>query len=345
MKMFSSAEQTHSSVLNRRRFLRQMAVVAGAATLSPRAGLASLNPDAGTNSVGIPLRVLGRTKEKVTILGLGSAPVGLSKPGVGPATAVYRAALEGGINYVDTAHNYEEAERYLGELVPRYRDRIFLATKALPRRENPREAARDMQEQFEESLRRLKTTHVDLLHVHSIGDTPPEQILASGGPLEFALKMKDKGLARFIGVTGHNHVPRFADVIDSGKVDVIMVALNFADYHQYQFEENILPVARRHQCGILAMKVFGGHSKGLAGYPVAGPPKMPPDLLEKAMRYSLGIEGVAATVIGPYKVGEVLQNIKWAQQYQPLTAQEQAALREQGKKLAMDWGPRFGPVT
>jgi predicted aldo/keto reductase-like oxidoreductase len=152
-------------------------------------------------------------------------------------------------------------------------------------------------------------------------------------------------LTRFIGVTGHNHVPRFADVINSGLVDVIMVALNFADYHQYQFEENILPAARRHQCGILAMKVFGGHSKGFAGYPVPGPAKMPPDLLESAMRYSLGIEGVASAVIGPYKAGEVLRNIQWAKQYRPLTAEEHLALRERGKQLAAEWGPRFGPVA
>jgi predicted aldo/keto reductase-like oxidoreductase len=345
MESFSSSEPLPASGLNRRTFLGQMAALASATTLSGHAALAALNSEAGRNAAGIPQRVLGRTNEKITILGLGSAPVGLSKPGIGPATAVYRAALDAGINYVDTAHIYEEAESYLGELVPQYRDRIFLTTKALPRGDNPRDAARDMQGQFEESLRRLKTTHVDLLHVHSIGDTPPDQILASGGPLEFAGKMKEKGLTRFIGVTGHNHVPRFAEVIDSGLVDVIMVALNFADYHQYHFEETILPVARRHQCGILAMKVFGGHSKGLGGYPVPGPAKMPVELMEQAMRYSLGIEGVASAVIGPYKVEEVLQNVQWAKQYRPLSDEEQIALRERGKKLVADWGPRFGPVA
>lgn len=343
--MRSAFKQSGTGSVNRRDFLRQAALLAGAAALPPQTALKLLSADAGRNASGIPLRTLGRTQAKVTILGLGSAPVGLSKPGVAAGTAVYRAALEAGINYVDTAHIYDEAERYLGELMPEFRDRVFLATKALPRGKNPTAAAREMQAQFENSLRRLKTSHVDLLHVHSIGDQPPQYILAPGGPLEFARKMKQKGLTRFIGVTGHNHVPRFAEVIASGQVDVIMVALNFADYHQYQFEETILPVARKHQCGILAMKVFGGHAKGLGAYPVPGPAKMPAELMEQAMRYSLDIEGVASAVIGPYTTNQARQNARWAMRYRPLTKVETGNLRERGKKLAEDWGPRFGPPT
>jgi predicted aldo/keto reductase-like oxidoreductase len=72
---------------------------------------------------------------------------------------------------------------------------------------------------------------------------------------------------------------------------------------------------------------------------------MPPDLLPQAMRYSLGIEGVAGAVIGPYAIEEVEQNVAWAKNYAPLSAEETAALRDQGKLFAADWGPRFGPVV
>jgi uncharacterized protein len=339
-------EDQRVSDLDRRTFLRGMGALAGATALSATATWAgALNAEAGKNEAGIPLRVLGRTGEKITILGLGTAPVGQSKPGPAQGVAVFRAALEAGVNYVDTAHNYDDAEDYLGELVPRYRDKIFLATKALPHSDDPRAAAAEMQAQFEQSLRRMKTSHVDLLHIHSIGDKPPEMILAPGGPMDFVKKMKEKGLARFIGVTGHNHVPRFAALIETGLVDVIMVALNFADFHQYHFEEQILPVARRHGCGILAMKVFGGHCKAPDGYARRGPSMMPAALLPDAMRYSLGIEGVAATVIGPYAVEEVNQNVAWARNYAPLSPRESAALREKGAALAAEWGPRFGPVA
>jgi aryl-alcohol dehydrogenase-like predicted oxidoreductase len=330
-----------SVYLDRRTFLRGV----GAMALSAPSLLAELNSEAGKNAAGTPLRILGRTNEKITILGLGTAPVGMSKPGRAQGVPVYRAALEAGINYVDTAHNYDDAEDYLSEVLPQYRDKIFLTTKALPHSDDPREGAKQMQEQFEDSLRRMKTSHVDLLHIHSIGDKPPGMVLASGGPMDFARKMKEKGLTRFIGVTGHNHVPRFAEVINSGEVDVVMVTLNFADYHQYHFEDEILPAARKQGCGILAMKVFGGHGAAPGGYSKQGPSAMPASLLESAMRYSLNIPGVAAAVIGPYTVDEVKQNVAWAQRYTPLSEQETLNLRAQGKPLAAQWGPRFGPVA
>jgi aryl-alcohol dehydrogenase-like predicted oxidoreductase len=331
--------------LDRRTFLRGMGALAGAAALSGSTALAGLNVDAGKNSAGLPLRVLGRTGAKVTILGLGTAPVGQSKPGVAQGAAVFRAAMEAGINYVDTAHIYDDAEDYLGEVVPAYRDRIFLVTKSIPQSDDPRAAAQQMQTQFEQSLRRMKTSHVDLLHVHSIGDKTPEMIMAPGGPMDFVRKMKEKGLTRFIGITGHNHVPRFAELINTGLVDAVMVALNFVDYHQYLFEEQTLPAARRHGTGILAMKVYGGHCKSPSGYKQRGPSMMPPELLSQAMRYSLGIEGVASAVIGPYTVGEVEQNVAWAKAYTPFSPDEMAALRAKGKALVGDWGPRFGPVA
>ncbi len=329
--------------MNRRTFLRNVSAVAGAAAVASPNLINAMNADAGKNSAGIPLRVLGRTGEKITVLGLGTAPMGLSKAGAGPAAKVYEAALDAGVNYVDTAHAYDEAELYLGDVVPRYRDKIFLTTKALSSKENPREAAAEMQQQFEASLRLMKTSHVDLLHVHSIGDSDPAHVMAPGGPLEFVKKMKEKGLARFVGVTGHNRVPRFAPVIDSGEVDVIMVALNFVDYHQYHFEEQILPVARKHNCGILAMKVYGGHATG--GYTQRGPSKIDPAMLESAMRYSLGIEGVTAAVIGFYGTEEVLKSVEWAKRYSPLALAERDQLRTRGQELAPKWGQHFGPAA
>jgi predicted aldo/keto reductase-like oxidoreductase len=146
-------------------------------------------------------------------------------------------------------------------------------------------------------------------------------------------------------VTGHNRPPRFAPVIESGEVDVIMVALNFADYHQYRFEEQILPAARRHGCGILAMKVYGGHAQGSAGYGRRGPAKIDGALLESALRYGLGIGGVAAAVIGVYGTDEVRQSVEWAKRYRPLAAAETVALREKGRPLAAQWGPHFGPAA
>jgi len=340
-----SLEPCHAALMDRRRFLAGLSTLLGASAVAGPALAASLNETAGTNAAGLPLRTLGRTGERITLLGLGTAPVGHSMPGAKAGVPVYQAALEAGINYVDTARGYDDAEAYLGELMPRWRDRIFLVTKALPRGDDPREAARAMQQSFEQSLRLLKTDHVDLLHIHNAGQNAPDLTLASGGPLDFVRKMKDKGLTRFIGITGHSRVPHFVKIIETGEVDVLMVVLNFADYHTYRFEEQILPVARQHQCGIIAMKVFGGHSRNFAGYRQAGPAKMPAELLEQSLRYSMGIAGVAGAVVGPYTADEVKQSVTWAKRYQPLSVAEGARLREQGRKLAAAWGLRFGPAA
>jgi aryl-alcohol dehydrogenase-like predicted oxidoreductase len=328
----------------RREFLTSLGIWAGATALTPNL-LGAMNSDAGRNAAGIPLRVLGRTGAKITLLGLGSAPIGHSKPGADRGVPVYRAALEAGINYVDTAHIYDDAETYLGELVPKWRDQIFLATKARPESDDAKEAARQMEQQFEQSLRLLKTDHVDLLHIHSVADKDPAMILAPGGPLDAVKKMKDKGRTRFIGITAHNRHARVIELLKTGEVDVLMVALNFADYHQYRFEQEILPVARQHQCGILAMKVYGGHVNNFGGYRVRGPAKMPTEFLERSLRYSLGIPGVAGAVAGFYGTEEVEQSVAWTKRWKPLSAAEINALREEGRKLAVAWGPRFGPTA
>jgi aryl-alcohol dehydrogenase-like predicted oxidoreductase len=328
----------------RRDFLTRLGAWTGAAVAVPKL-LGAEDKAAENPSKDLPRRVLGRTGEELTLIGLGSAPVGLSRPGKEAGLKVYRAALEAGINWVDTAYIYDDAEPYLGELMPEWRDRILLVTKARPEREDAREAARQMQTQFEESLRRLKTDHVDLLHIHSVTDNDPEMIMAPGGPLEFVRKMKDQGLTRFIGLTAHNRPARLKPLLATGEVDVLMVALNFADYHQYPFEREILPLARERQCGILAMKVFGGHRNGLGGYHQRGPATMPGDLLQRSLRYSLGIEGVCSAVVGAYGVEEIEQAVAWAKRWTPLSAEAQASLRKQGSALVSQWGPRFGPVA
>jgi aryl-alcohol dehydrogenase-like predicted oxidoreductase len=331
--------------MNRRQFLADLGSCVGAGALMAPTLAAPLTPEAATNAAGIPLRTLGRTKAQVTTVGLGTACIGHSMPGAATGVPVYRAAMEAGINLIDTARGYDDAEGYLGELMGEWRDKIFLTTKAMPGGDTPAQAARAMQRDFEQSLRLLKTDHVDLLYIHNVGNFPPENILGPGGALDFARQMKDTGKTRFIGITGHCRVPRFADILKTGEIDALMVVLNFVDYHTYRFEEQVLPEARRQGCGIIAMKVFGGHGRGFAGYRHRGPARMPAEHLENALRYSLGIEGVASAVLGAYTIEEVRQNVAWAKRGAALAPDERVALREQGQKLMAAWGSRFGPAT
>lgn len=331
--------------LPRRRFLKQLGGWTGALLASQRTGRAEVETHPVKPRAGLPKRRLGRTGAELTLVGLGSAPVGLCRPGQAPGVQVYRTALESGVNWVDTAHIYDLAEDYLGELMPEWREKIFLVTKARPEREDPQEAARQMEEQFQTSLRRLKTDHVDLLHIHSVTDQDPAMILSEGGPLDFVRRMKDRGLTRFIGVTAHNRPSRLKPILESGGIDAMMVALNFADYHQYPFERDILPLAQKRGVGILAMKVFGGHRNNLSGYTAPGPAKMDATLLEDSLRYSLSIDGVTAAAVGVYAANEIQQAIEWGRRWEALPAARQAELRQQGRELVTEWGPRFGPTA
>lgn len=106
--------------------------------------------------------------------------------------------LDHGLNHIDTAASYGRSERRVGAWMPAHRDRFFLATKTGERTYDKAKA------QFEHSLERLQTDHVNLLQLHNLVDEAEwETALSPGGALEYAIEARDKGLTRFIGVTGH----------------------------------------------------------------------------------------------------------------------------------------------
>jgi aryl-alcohol dehydrogenase-like predicted oxidoreductase len=114
------------------------------------------------------------------------------------ADAVLDVLLEYGINHIDTAASYGEAEKRLGPWMPRHRDRFFLATKT---EERTRQGAR---ESLHRSLDLLRTDHVDLFQIHNLSDPQEWEIaLGPGGALEAFIEAREQGLTRFIGITGH----------------------------------------------------------------------------------------------------------------------------------------------
>ena len=126
----------------------------------------------------------------------------------------------------------------------------------------------------------------------------------------------------------------------------MMVAMNFVDRHTYGFETKVLPAALEQNMGIACMKVYGG-MKG--GFGVAEGPNTGPMVQSKmkrmAVRYALGLPSVASCVIGPHTVDQLRENVQLANDYQPLSDKEFASLLADGKKLATQWGPHFGPVV
>jgi uncharacterized protein len=285
-------------------------------------------------------RILGRTNARVTILGLGTAPIGEGPVGTAEAARVFGEVMDRGVNYIDTARIYGNAEEALGQLVPSRRDRLFLVTKVWT------ETAADADKSLSESLRLLKTDHVDLVHIHHIGNKNIDRVLADDGVLPYLLKQQQAGKLRFIGLSGHARPARFLQMLETGKIDVIMPVMNYADRNIYNFEGSVLTECRKQNVGVVAMKVYAGIQGGFPNHRRASVGcNTPPERLGQALAYALDLEGVSSAVVGPYTFEQALENVQLARQYRPLTEPERASLLSFGRELAEELGPRYGPVV
>jgi len=319
----------------RRKFLQGVVAGTSAAVVLP-----SLATEVKDTSGPLPTRILGRTNQRVPILGLGTAPLGEGPVGVEEGIKVFSAAIDRGLTYVDTAKIYGNAEEILGHIIPKRRDKLFVVTKVST--DNGAKA----QESLEGSMRLLKTDYLDLVHIHSIGSKRLDRVLAKDGVLEYLLKQKESGKIRFIGISGHNRPGNFVRMLETDQIDVLMGVINYADRHIYDFESKVLPEAIKRNVGCIAMKVYVGikggfrnHRKGYVGC-VTEPAFMP-----QALSYALDLKGVHAAVIGPYTLEQAVQNVEIARKYKPLTEKQRAALLKLGKEIAQEIGPRYGPVV
>jgi len=190
----------------------------------------------------IPTTTLGRTGLEVTRLGIGGAYC--------ETVDGYRAALETGVNYVDTARVYRDGddERVIGAAIAGRRHELVLATKS-----GKRDAV-GAREELETSLRLLGTDYVDIWQLHHLNTAPErEQALGSGGAYEAAVKAREEGLIRFIGVTGHDWVEVGAAVA-TGLFDTVLCWYNAA---MPEPEELIFPHTKAHNVGVVIMRTTG----------------------------------------------------------------------------------------
>ncbi len=209
---------------------------------------------------GIPYRTLGRTGEKVSLIGLGGSHIGM-QPTEQESIRIIRTALDNGVNFLDNSWDYHdgESEIRMGKaLGDGYRFKAFLMTKFDGR---TRESAA---RQIDESLRRLKTDYVDLIQFHEIiRMEDPDRIFSHSGALEAALRAQEAGKARYIGFTGHKspdiHLRMMELAADNGfRFDAVQMPLNVMDAHYESFEKRVLPVLVKEEIGVLGMKSMGG---------------------------------------------------------------------------------------
>jgi len=237
--------------MDRRRFLQTAAVTTLMTSLSKKIAHA-----AETGSVS--MRVLGRSGERVSIVGVGGYHIGV--PNEQEAIRIVRTALDNGINFLDNCWDYNggQSEVRMGKaLRDGYRQKAFLMTKIDGR---TKQAA---SQQLEESLSRLQTDHIDLLQFHEvIRDEDPDRIFAKNGGLEAVLEAKKAGKVRYIGFTGHKspdiHLKMLNTALAHGfTFDAVQMPLNVMDAHYNSFEKKVLPVLVEHKIGVLGMKPMG----------------------------------------------------------------------------------------
>ncbi|MHB8841725.1 MAG: aldo/keto reductase [Candidatus Aquicultor sp.] len=206
----------------------------------------------------IPNRELGRTGEKVSLIGIGGFHIGVIEDR-SEAISIIREAIDRGINFMDNSWDYHrgESERRMGDaLKGAYRDRAFVMTKVDGR---TKKAAKG---QIDESLKRLRVDHIDLLQLHEvIRWDDPEQAFSPGGAMEALDEARDEGKIRYIGFTGHKDPGIHLKMLQEPFIwDTVQMPLNVLDPHFNSFQKQVLPVLIERNIGVLGMKPFcAGH--------------------------------------------------------------------------------------
>ena len=274
----------------------------------------------------IPQRVLGRTGETVSALGLGGYHLGL----IGSerdAISLVHQAIDAGITFMDNAWEYNEgvSEQRMGKaLASGRRQRVFLMTKVCTHGRDARVAMR----QLEESLRRLKTDHVDLWQVHEVayaGD--PERHFMKGGVIEALDRAKQKGLVRFVGFTGHKDPALHLQMLSYGyPFDTCQMPLNCFDATFRSFEQQVLPEVARQGIASIGMKSLGGEADAVKKRAVSA---------KDALRYAMSLP-VAVTVSGIDSLKVLRQNLGVARGFAPMSSVAMQRMRTECAPLAVD---------
>jgi len=250
----SRAHDIADGGISRRGFL-------GFATASIFLAHAGQQSPASESKNGIPYRTLGRTREKVSLIGLGGYHLG-KQADPQESVRIIRAGLDEGVNFLDNCWDYNggESEIRMGKaLRDGYRQKAFLMSKIDGRTKAAAES------QINESLRRLQTDRIDLLQFHEvIRDTDPGRIFAAGGALEAVLEAQKAGKIRYIGFTGHKSPDIHLQMLDTASkhgftFDAVQMPLNVMDAHFNSFERKVLPILLKNDIGVLGMKPMGDH--------------------------------------------------------------------------------------
>jgi len=250
-------------------------------------------------------RTLGKTGLRVSAIGLGCVQLGSSDTGY--AVHVVRRALELGVNYIDAARGYRDAETKVGRALEGQRDKVILSTKTGA---GTRDAAR---REIHESLRRLRTGYLDNCHLHCLGPGRDiEQRLGPGGALEALIEARQQGLIRHIGCTSH-HIDTLIEAINRFDFEVILVIMNVVERRPL---DRLIPLCQSRGVGVTVMKPL---ATGLLPAPLA-------------LKWLLN-QPIACAVPGATTVEEVEENAMVGHRDPALSAEERTRVHDLQQEL------------
>jgi aryl-alcohol dehydrogenase-like predicted oxidoreductase len=303
--------------MERRDFLKQAAIAAAAAAYASQA-----NASTATPTSPIARRTLGKTGERLSIIGFGGIVV--MNEETGAAANIVAEAVDRGVNYFDVAPSYGNAQERLGPALAPYRKQCFLACKTDGRLKDNSRA------DLEQSLKLLKTDHLDLYQFHALTKRSDlDKVLGPGGAIETMEAARKEGKIRFIGFSVHSAETALT-AMDRYNFDTILFPLNWVLFSQANFGPQILKRAQEKQMGILALKSMAktvwpaeqkhNHPEPKCWYQ----PAAFPDEASLGLRWTLGHAITAAIPPGDERYFRLAMDV--AQSYKPLNAAEEQAL-------------------
>lgn len=321
---------TDNRINSRREFLQKLIALTALAGVAPYAD-AFGKPYSEIMNGKLPVRPLGKTGHMVSIYSLGGQG-SIEVPGREEVSVeIINRAIDLGINYIDTAAAYGRqtqtvaradamgtSERNMGQVLKYRRKEVFLASKTHDRTYD------GSMKLLEKSLKQLNTDHLDLWQIHNVRlaemDTL-DKITGEGGVLKAMIRARDEKMIRFIGFSGHEGPDVLNALNERFPFDNVLVALNAADKHYDPFIEKFLPNAVEKGMGIVGMKIPARDRIFANGGIIS---------MKEAMDYVLTLP-VSTIIVGLDKIAELEENIKIAQEFKPLTADEMLAIEEKTK--------------
>lgn len=290
------------------------------------AHVGDLPPSANLAAKGeVPRRKFGHTETVVSAMALGGATFANAKT-KSESIHIVQEAVDNGITFMDNAWDYNDgrSETLMGEALRGRRDKVFLMTKLCSHGRDKKVALK----QLEDSLRRLKTEHLDLWQIHEVVyETDPDLHFAAGGAVEALVEAKRQGKVKFVGFTGHKSPALHRQMLSYDfPFDSVQMPLSGFDAGFRSFEREILPLLIRRRIAPIGMKSLNGTGDAVKQGVVTA---------EEAIRYAMSLP-VTTTVCGMDSLKVLRQNLKIARAFEPMTAAEKHAYRKKCVEAAAD---------